>query len=141
MRVALTISVRRRRERHKRFQWKIFQGSDIQQSTTRRKCMPLIDAKLLREDGTVTTVQIPDKPTDVDLIRALGGDPADDDIHLYGNVRGWDIIYRTGTKDKLVLGETPYLTYDRPRQPCHLDDGQVTKLVEYFDAAWSTLGL
>ena len=101
----------------------------------------MIDAKRLDDKGNVSTVQIPAMPSDVDIIKALDGDVAEDDVHLYGSIRGWDVFYRSGSMDKLVVGASaPIRGPTQPRAPCHLGEGQVRELVAFFDRGWTSLG-
>ncbi|MBO9170888.1 hypothetical protein [Rhizobium sp. L245/93] len=95
-----------------------------------------IDAKIIGDDQKVRTIQINDDPTELELITILGGDE-DNRLAVYGVVNDWDIIYIPGSKEKMVLGASPYMS-QRPivRVTCNLPDDEVIQLIKTFDTFW-----
>lgn len=98
-----------------------------------------IDAKRNDADGSVTTIPLPDDPSDNDLTTALGSKGG---VVTLGEVRGWEVLVTS--KDggnALVVGQPPYLgVHPKRRLSCTLSDQQATELVKRIREVWHLLG-
>ena len=82
-----------------------------------------ITAKKVSPDGFVVDVSLDDNPTDVDLIKALGGE-GQSDIVTIGQVYSWEILKIAECDDLLIVGAPPYMGSGSQRQTCNLKDQQ-----------------
>ncbi len=86
-----------------------------------------IQAKRIDPDGNVTTIDLDDNPSDMQIVEALGGTD-DGDLLYRGTVDGWEVhaLFTDMNGDFLIIGEAPdseenYLG----RASCNLTDDQV----------------
>jgi hypothetical protein len=92
----------------------------------------MIEAKSVNQNGHVTTVQLPDDPSDSDLIKALGG--GDNCVSL-AQVGDWEVLRVSGqTNPTLVVGAAPPMSAEtKRRKTCPLADSKIIALVRFLD--------
>ena len=82
-----------------------------------------ITAKKISPDGSVVDVSLDDDPTDIDLIKALGG-KRQSDIVTIGWIHSWEFLKIAECDDLLIVGAPPYVGSNPQRQTCDLNDQQ-----------------
>ncbi|MBY5684841.1 hypothetical protein HFO32_22215 [Rhizobium leguminosarum] len=92
-----------------------------------------IDAKIVDAKKQVRTVSFhDDDPSDIELIKALGGKEGDDFEYL-GEVDQWSVIRLKGGSDRMVVGKPPQNSAPvKRRQSCVLADGQAASVAYFF---------
>jgi hypothetical protein len=98
-----------------------------------------IEAKLISAAGTVSTVQLPDDPSDAELMSAIG---VSGDFATLGVIRGWEVFGGADTaRPFLVIGKAPD-NVGRPqgRATCTLKDGQASLIASLVELAWVCSG-
>ena len=82
-----------------------------------------ITAKKISPDGSVVDVPLDDDPTDINLIKALGGE-GQSDIATIGQIYSWEILKIAECDDLLIVGAPPYMGSGSQRETCNLNDQQ-----------------
>lgn len=92
-----------------------------------------IDVKIVDDKKTVRTISLQDDdPSDIELIKALGGTDGDDFEYL-GEVDQWSVIRLKGGSDRMVVGSPPQNDAAvKRRQSCVLADGQAANVAYFF---------
>jgi hypothetical protein len=93
-----------------------------------------IDAKRIDAAGDVITIQLPDDPSDVDLIKVLGGKG---DLVTRGWIKEWEVLTADGTTTLVVGRPPPISSAPKRRTSCNLTDSQVMKLVKLVNDGWA----
>lgn len=92
-----------------------------------------IDAKIVDAKKNVRTVTFhDDDPSDVELIKALGGKDGDDFDYL-GEVDQWSVIRLKGGRDRMVVGTPPQNSAPvKRRQSCALTDPEAVGVATFY---------
>jgi len=99
-----------------------------------------IIAKIVSDDFTVRSVELPNVPSDNDIIRALGGEDGED-IFTFGGMAGYDVIRLFDGREKMVIGNAAYLKEpQRARITCAMPDERVVDLIKYLQSGWEDFG-
>ena len=94
-----------------------------------------IDAKRIDAAGIVSTIQLPDDPSDAQLSDALGGVGS---LVTHCQIGGLDVLTtRAVGSSTLVVGQPPYVgATPARRRSCILTDVQATNLVKLVNEIW-----
>ncbi|MDP2079509.1 hypothetical protein [Pseudotabrizicola sp.] len=87
----------------------------------------MINAKLFSEQ-TITTVALPDDPTDKQILDAL---ESSGELVLLGERSGWEVYCGSDLpQNQIVIGSSPFLgDFPKRRVDCTLNDEQVLNLL------------
>lgn len=117
----------------------LLRNAPISKSKQENLLMP-INAKILDINGRVTSILLPEAPSDLELLQALGGNQ-DDLISRLGSLAGYDAIRVNGRNDTLIVGSAPYmLNGSRERVSCNWSDSKIVKFIDHLENGYREFG-